>query len=260
MVITRRIIRLWLIFFFPFFIFKYYLAYLADERYQKVYTIPLQNHVGEKFDIDKFIDANGENINLDFTRSEITIVDFWFSDCLPCLQEMKQFKNLITGKDKEIRIISISVNSYNEWKRVLNSSSERFSFLSAPVSNWEHLNMRSTEDPKLNNEIPGDNMDSLSNRFQSQNFPMYLVVDKKGTIIASPFSAVEFIKNKLYRQSKIIQFFTNKRTWTRLYSIIFSSLVQYSGYYWLLILIIGGLQSFRRSRNLKRSANNDPRI
>lgn len=120
--------------------------------------------------------------------------------------------------------------------------------------------MRSTEDPKLNNEIPGDNMDTLSNRFQSQKFPMYLVVDKKGTIIASPFSAVEFIKNKLYRQSKIIQFFTNKRTWTRLYSIIFSSLVQYSGYYWLLILIIGGLQSFRRSHNLKRSANNDPRI
>ena len=260
MVITRRIIRLWLIFFLPFFIFKFWVAYIEDKRYQKIYTTPLQNHLGEKFDIDNFIDSNGENINLDFTRSEITIIDFWFSDCLPCLQEMKQFKNLITGKDKEIRIISISVNSYNEWKRVLNSSSKRFSFLSAPVSNWEHLNMRSTEDPKLNNEIPGDNMDTLSNRFQSQNFPMYLVVDKKGTIIASPFSAVEFIKNKLYRQSKIIQFFTNKRTWTRVYSIIFSSLVQYSGYYWLLILIIGGLQSLRRSHNLKRSANNDPRI
>ena len=120
--------------------------------------------------------------------------------------------------------------------------------------------MRSTEDPKLNNEISGENIETLSNRFQSNNFPMYFVVDKTGTIIASPFSAVEFIKNKLYRQSKIIQFFTNKRTWTRLYSIIFSSLVQYSGYYWLLILIIGGLQSLRRSHNLKRSANNDPRI
>jgi cytochrome oxidase Cu insertion factor (SCO1/SenC/PrrC family) len=260
MVITRRIIRLWLIFFFPFFIFKYYLAYLADERYQKVYTIPLQNHVGEKFDIDKFIDANGENINLDFTRSEITIVDFWFSDCLPCLQEMKQFKTLITGKDKEIRIISISINSYTEWKRVLNSSSKKFSFLSAPISNWEHLVMRSTEDPKLNNEISGENIETLSNRFQSNNFPMYFVVDKTGTIIASPFSAVEFIKNKLYKQSKIMQFFTNKRTWSRLYSIIFSSLVQYSGYYWLLILIIGGLRSLRRSYGLKRSVNNEPRI
>jgi thiol-disulfide isomerase/thioredoxin len=247
MVITRRIIRLWFVFFFPFFVFKYYLVYLADKRYEKAYTVPLQNHLGEKFDIDNFIDSNGKNVKLDFTHSEITIIDFWFSDCPPCLQEMKQFKNLISGKDKEIRIISISINSYSEWTRVLKSSSNRFSFLSVPLSNWEHLLMRSVEDPKLNNEIPGDNLKTLSNRFQSQNFPMNFVVDKTGTIIASPFSVVDFIKSKVYEQSKTIHFFTDKRTWSRLYSILFSSLVQYSGYYWLLILIIGGLQSFRRS-------------
>lgn len=258
MVITRRIIRLWIIFFFPFLIVKYYLAYMADERYQKVYTFPLQNHIGGKFDMDDFIGSNGENVKLDFTRSEITIIDFWFSDCLPCLQEMKQFKNLIVGKDKEIRIISISINSYDEWKRVLNSSSKRFSFLSAPVSNWEHLLMRSNEDPRLNNDISGDNLKRLSDRFQSSKFPIYLVVDKTGTIIAGPFSAVEFIKDKLYKQNKIIRFFTTKSTWSRLYSILFSSLVQYSGYYWLLILIIGGLQSFRKRHSLNRSATSEP--
>ena len=257
MVITRRIIRLWFVFFFPFFVFKYYLAYLGDKRYEKGYTLPLQNHVGEKFDMDNFIDSNEKNVNLNFTHSEITIVDFWFSDCLPCLQEMKQFKKLISGKDKEIKIISISINNYKEWTRVLKSSSNRFSFFSARLSNWEHLLMRSGEDPKLNNEIPGDNLNTLSNRFQSQNFPMYLVVDKTGTIIASPFSAVDFIKNKLYKQNKIIKFFTNKRTWSRLYSIVFSSLVQYSGYYWLLILTIGGLQFFRRNHRLKRSSDNE---
>jgi len=260
MVITRRIIRLWLIFFFPFFIFKYWLAYLADKRYQKIYTLPLQNHLGEKFDIDNFIDSSGKNISLDFTHSEITIIDFWFSDCLPCLQEMKQFKNLVTRKEKEIRIISISINSQTEWRRVLNSSSKRFSFLSESLPNWEHLMMKSNDDPKLNNQIPADNLEMLFNRFQSRNFPMYFVVDKTGTIIASPFSAVEFIKNKLNEQNKIIQFFTNERTWSRMYSIIFSSLVQYSGYCWLLILIIGGFQAFRRSYGLKRSANNESRI
>lgn len=258
MVITRRIIGLWVIFFFPFFVFKYYLAYLADKRYEKVYTIPLQNHIGEKFDIDNFMDSNGKKVKLDFTHSEITIIDFWFSDCPPCLQEMKQFRKLISGKDKEIKIISISINSYNEWSRVLKSSSNRFSFLSVPLSNWEHLLMRSVEDPKLNNEIAADNLKTLSDRFQSRNFPMYFVVDKTGTIIASPFSAVDFIKSKVYKENKIIHFFTDKRTWPRLYSIIFSSLVQYSGYYWLLILIIGGLQSFRSSRRLKGSANIEP--
>jgi len=257
MVITRRIIKLWVVFFFPFFVFKYYLAYLADKRYEKVYTVALRNHIGEKFDIDNFINSNGKNVKLDFTHSEITIIDFWFSDCPPCLQEMKQFKNLISGKDKEIRIISISINSYNEWSRVLKSSSDRFSFLSVPLSNWEHLLMRSVEDLKLNNEIAGDNLKALSNRFQSQNFPMYFVVDKTGTIIASPFSAVDFIKSKVYKQNKIIHFFTDKRSWSRLYSILFGSLVQYSGYCWLLILTIGGLQFLRRKYLLKHSANNE---
>ena len=256
MVITRRIIRLWFVFFFPFFVFKYYQEYLLDKRLEKAYTFPLQNHVGEKFDIDNFIDSNGKNIKLDFTHSEITIIDFWFSDCLPCLQEMKQFRNLINGKDKEIKIISISINSYDEWTSVLKSSSNRFSFLSAPSSNWVHLLMRSAEDPKLNNEIASDNLKTLSNRFQSNNFPMYFVVDKTGTIVASPFSAVDFIKSNVYKQNKITHFFKDKRNWSRLYSILFSSLVQYSGYYWLLILTIGGLQFLRRKHLLKRSANN----
>src|SRR4030095_4018214 len=144
-----------------------------------------------------------------------------------------------------------------ECTRVLKSSSNRFSFLSAPLSNWEHMLMRSAEDPRLNNEIPGDNFKTLSNRFQSRNFPMYFVVDKTGTIISSPFSAVDFIKRKVYKQNKITLFFTDKRTWSRLYSILFSSLVQYSGYYWLLILAIGGLQFLRRKNLLKRSANNE---
>ena len=258
MVITRRIIKLWLVFFFPFLVFKYYLAYTADKRYEKVYTLPLRNHLGEKFDIDNFIDSNGTNVKLDLAHSEITILDFWFSDCLPCLQEMKQFPNLITGKDKDINIISISINSNNEWKRVWSSSSKKFSFLSSSLSNWEHLVMRSGEDPQLNSEIPGDNLETLSNRFQSHNFPMYFVVDRTGTIIATPFSAVDFIKNRLYKQNKINQFFTNTRTWPRLYSVIFNALVQFSGYYWLLILAIGGLQFFRKKYRLKHSANNEP--
>jgi len=116
--------------------------------------------------------------------------------------------------------------------------------------------MRSAEDPKLNNEIASDNLKTLSNRFQSNNFPMYFVVDKTGTIVASPFSAVDFIKSNVYKQNKITHFFKDKRNWSRLYSILFSSLVQYSGYYWLLILTIGGLQFLRRKHLLKRSANN----
>jgi thiol-disulfide isomerase/thioredoxin len=223
-----------------------------------VYAMPLQNHLGEKFNIDNFIDSNGIITKLNFTQSEITIIDFWFSDCLPCIQEMKQFGYLIAEKSKEIKIISISINSYDEWKKALRSSSKKFSFLSRPISNWEHLVMKSNEDPTFRNDIPGDNIKTLSDRFQSQRFPMYFVLDKTGTIIASPFSAVDFMTDKFSKQNKVLLFLKDNRTWALLNSIIFSAFIEYSGYYWILVLIILTLKQFYRNRrNLKNDSLED---
>lgn len=248
-VITRRIVLLWIVFFFPFLIYKYYLAYLSDQAYQRTYTSPLQNHIGKKFDLDNFIDSNGKTATLNYAGSDLTIIDFWFSDCLPCIREMKQFEKLIAKRNGEVKIISISINSYDEWKKTLRSSSKKFSFLSSPVLNWTHLALQSNENPTLKNEIPGDNLRALSDRFQSQRFPMYFVLDTTGTIIASPFSAVDFINNKYSKQNNLLRFLRNNRTWTIFYSIFFSALIEYSGYFWIIMLIIWGvLQIYRRRR------------
>ncbi len=51
----------------------------------------LKENIGEKFQVDNIIDTSGKLIKLNFSESEITIIDFWFSDCPPCLKEMKQF-------------------------------------------------------------------------------------------------------------------------------------------------------------------------
>lgn len=251
MIITRRVIKFWIIFFFPFLIFNYWRTYLFDRQYAIAYSAPLKKHIGKKFDLTNFLDSNGNPAQLDFTASEFTIIDFWFSECGPCLKDMKRFKNLIAGKDKEIRIISISVNNEIEWKKAL----KKFSFLSNPVSNWQHLLMISGGDPDLQNKISGKNVIALNDRFESTSFPMYFVLDKTGTIKATPFSAADFLSDKFSKQGSVFRFLTNRGNWDRLWPVAFKSLIQSSGYYWILLMIISAVSYFRTRHKLRNPFN-----
>ena len=251
MVITRRVIKFWIIFFFPFLIFNYWRTYLFDRQYAIAYSEPLKKHIGKKFDLTNFLDFNGNPAQLDFTASEFTIIDFWFSECGPCLKDMKRFKNLLAGKDKEIRIISISINNEIEWKRSL----KKFSFLSNPVSNWQHLLMKPGEDPDPTSKISGPNVTTLRKRFDSGAFPMYFVLDKTGTIKATPFSAADFLSDKFSKQGSVFRFLYNRRNWDRLWLVAFKSLIQSSGYFWILLLIISGFRYFRKHYYLNNSTS-----
>ena len=251
MVITRRIIKFWIIFFFPFFIFNYWRTYLYERQYAISYSAALTKHIGKKFDLTNFLDFNGNPAQLDFTASEFTIIDFWFSDCPPCLKDMRRFKNLLAGKDREIRIISISINNETEWKKAL----KKFSFLSNPVSNWQHLLMIPAGGPDLQNKISGENLIALEDRFESTAYPMYFVLDKTGTIKATPFSAADFLLDKYSKQGSVVRFLNNRRNWDRLWPVGFKSLIQSSGCFWILLLIISAVSYFRtrhKSRDLSK--------
>src|SRR5688572_25862936 len=82
------------------------------------YVASLQEHIGEKFELEKIIDTTGKEVNLDFSQSETTIIDFWFNECPPCISEMQQFENLLEGKDDKVSIISISINRFTLWKTI----------------------------------------------------------------------------------------------------------------------------------------------
>jgi thiol-disulfide isomerase/thioredoxin len=153
----------------------------------------LSENIGEKFNIENFIDTGGKSIKLDFTKSEITIVDFWFNECPPCNKEMSKFPELLKGKDKQITVISISVSGYEFWKKLFTDKSARYSFLSASLSNWHHLNLKSNDDPKLKNLISSDRYAELTAKLNVSFFPAYFVINKDGIIKERPVSAVEYI-------------------------------------------------------------------
>ena len=154
----------------------------------------LQTKVGEKFVVGNIIDSSGRVVQLDFTQSDITIIDFWFNECPPCVDEMKQFENLLKGKEKRLNVVSISINGYGLWKSILEKPFGRFSFLSNNVNNWKHYNLQSLEDERLKNNVPMDSQEQLQRDLNVTFYPAYFILDRSGVILSRPVSAVDYIK------------------------------------------------------------------
>ena len=153
----------------------------------------LKDHIGEEFNLDNILDSNGNLVKLDFTKSEITIVDFWFNECPPCIEEMKQFAEILLGKEKKITIISISINRFSLWKSTLREHVNKFSFLANNTQNWYHYTLNSREEDKLKNDVPIINQIKLQSKYNVTFFPAFFVINKLGIIESRPISAVRFI-------------------------------------------------------------------
>lgn len=154
-----------------------------------------QSNIGNQFQLAKIVDSTSNYIDLDFTSSDITIIDFWNNSCPPCIAEMKQFPDLIKGKANKIKIVSISVNQYWLWKKTLEEHIGTFSFLKYKLDNWKQYNLFTTENQGLKNDFSNDRIVELQKIYGIVTFPAYFVVDKNGIILSRPESAVDFLKN-----------------------------------------------------------------
>ncbi len=153
----------------------------------------ISTHIGEKFQLDNIADSSGKPVTLDLSGSDITIIDLWFNTCPPCIAEMTQFASLLPGKEKKINVISISINNFPLWKKTLDEHSGRFSFLGTSFPNWQHYNLRSSQEVKQ--QVPADRLDELRDKYDVELFPAYFVLDKNGIILSRPASAVKFISD-----------------------------------------------------------------
>jgi len=150
--------------------------------------------IGTQFEEFRLIDTSGKNVTINYKNFDYTIVDFWFSECPPCLKEMKQFSELLRKAKSNIQIVSISINNYQLWKGLFSTNHTAYSFLSEANTNWRHYTLRSDEDPNLKNDIPGDNYNVIQSRYNTHDYPLYLVLNEEGKIITTPRSAVEYLE------------------------------------------------------------------
>lgn len=172
--------------------------------------------IGKQFPQLPLFDTAGKPVLLDLSRSENTIVDFWFRTCPGCIAEMSGFSSILKGKEQDISIISISIDPQDAWLKTLAGNFPPLSFISKPVKNWHHLRVN----------FPGsdtgkNNAQHLSEILHVTGYPSYFVLDKNGLIKATPASAVNYIKTSFSNQNEFLLFLQSSATWKSLQTILF---------------------------------------
>jgi cytochrome oxidase Cu insertion factor (SCO1/SenC/PrrC family) len=144
----------------------------------------------EERNIEKIPEINlmaysGEIIKIDELNGDIILLDFWFSRCAPCIEEMKYFAKILKKYDGQISIISFSSDSKEHTKEILESENERWSFLEVDNPNWIFCNSNP------------ENKKSLIQLLGIKYYPTYFLIDKKGMVISKPKSGIYGVEKEL---------------------------------------------------------------
>ncbi|HEV8080308.1 MAG TPA: TlpA disulfide reductase family protein [Chitinophagaceae bacterium] len=78
---------------------------------------------GEKLANFKALTYEGTEKTLDSYKGKIIVIDFWFTKCLPCINEMPILNKVMkSNKDKSVSFLSITYNSTDEITKFLKNN------------------------------------------------------------------------------------------------------------------------------------------
>lgn len=119
-----------------------------------------------------FIDRQNKNVKFTALTKKYYILDFWFLDCPPCLQDHKEIKKEIKNLDyKNAELISISIDrDIVRWN----------TYLSKNKYNWQNYLESKTKKITENLSISG--------------YPTYIIIDKLGNILSTQNSFFNVLK------------------------------------------------------------------
>ena len=205
-----------LLLFFPFFIAAFFALYQVKKWRFDSRRHAINQSIGKPFPSLPLRDENGNAVSVNLAATELTIIDFWYRNCPACIREMQQFKTVLKGKENVITVISISIDPEDVWKKTLEGNMPAFSFFSDRVQNWQHLLVNFP-----GNDNGKSNAQHLSEMLGVTSFPAYFVLNKKGIIVATPPSAVDYIKTPVNNQNGFGAFLGAKSTWRSLQTLLF---------------------------------------
>jgi thiol-disulfide isomerase/thioredoxin len=131
----------------------------------------LKNHRGQFNTIDDF-------------KGKTVLVNFWFSTCPPCLDEMKYFPELLNRYD-DLVIMSISIDSESHTYKLLAAKPAPWTFLNGDHPRWMFYNVDKQE------------KNGLADRLNVKSFPTYFLLDREGKIISSPEDGIYGVEKEM---------------------------------------------------------------
>lgn len=235
---TIKLLILWVLIYIPLAILLVvFVTVKGSNSHSLDKYINVQKFVGKKLVFNKLLDRENNEVELK-PSADITLIDFWYGGCTPCLKEMKEFNSLISGLGEKIEIISISIDGTGFWNSLFQKDSP-IPFLKEKTLNWQHYNLIDstflTADNKLVAKGPG--LD-FTKGLGLIAFPSYLVMNKNGVLVELPNSGVDYIRKELYNQSDFRIFWTTPQLIDTIKKMFLVAFVLYSLIYWLIILIL----------------------
>lgn len=236
MIIHKHVFRVWLILIIPAIIAGFYHFYKVEKEGLETYLLPISTNIGKTFTFEYLIDSSENEVKPKLTSDE-TIVDFWFQQCPRCNSEMTQFESLLKGKEKEISVISISIDNLKEWKELFQKRMKRFDFINARLPNWQIVNLN------VPYPIPKKSMDFVFDRFGFSGYPGYFVLDRSGKIKETPYSAVDYIRRSVYGRSAFGIYLSDHGFTGDGLLIELQILLLFTGGFWIIVFVVQYIKS-----------------
>lgn len=124
------------------------------------FVLPQECLIGAKLPIFEAETLEGKVINSSYFKDKVTIINFWFEGCLPCVAEIPGFNKIVEafGKDK-VNFLAITRDKTEDVQKFLEKRPWKF----------DHIT---------------DANDIIRKKFKSRwGYPTTFVINKKGEII-----------------------------------------------------------------------------
>ncbi|RZJ47744.1 MAG: TlpA family protein disulfide reductase, partial [Chryseobacterium sp.] len=135
--------------------------------------------VGKKFPHSKIKNVSNPNVEFSIPKAKYTLVDFWFSSCKPCLEQMPNYVELYAQyRAKGFEIVGVSTDQ-TQYKNNLISTIQKFKI---PWNNYWDENGKQSSDWTIT------------------SFPTNYLLDEEGKILVKNISEKELtilLKEKL---------------------------------------------------------------
>lgn len=116
----------------------------------------IDKFIGKKLPFESLIDITGNKVNLNLLNGKPTMVNLWFVNCKPCIEEIPELNRIKKNYGDRVNFLAVTFNSKEEVNK----------FLSKNQFDFNHIIDAQSEIDKLNNN----------------SYPLNLYLDKDGII------------------------------------------------------------------------------
>ncbi|MCY0970938.1 TlpA family protein disulfide reductase [Chryseobacterium wangxinyae] len=140
-----------------FFLFFFLFLTSALFSQEAVYVFPdVKDKIGKHFPIEYFKDSNGENYNSNFLHGKNSLINFWFTNCEPCHQEIPYLIQLQQELGDKVNFMGITFD--NKEKVKIFADKKKINFLQITES-----------------------LDGM-NKYGINRYPMSFIIDNEGNV------------------------------------------------------------------------------